>query len=124
MFQGNAADRDGGAISNSSNGVPLVVNCVFSGNRAERGGAFLNNSGDATLTHCTLVGNVATMSGGGFENVRSGNPGVTNCILVGNRLAGQHWNPVSIQWSRGLPVFRLHVHRRRVDGPRRNRCDR
>jgi hypothetical protein len=83
-FARNVAQDSGGAIWNSVNSSPTLINCTLSGNQAARGGALANaGASSPTVANCTFIGNEAAR-GGALANLMDSSPTLTNCLLWGN----------------------------------------
>jgi|GEM_PF-6165607 len=122
-FEGNTAYENGGAVSNSSDGIFDIRRCFFVNNTAQRGGAVRSNGNGriensimilnhatpyvggaishppsaATLEviNCTIVSNESDNDGGGL---RINRVDIKNCIIWGNSAVGSG-NDVSPQTS-------------------------
>ncbi|MHC4475940.1 MAG: hypothetical protein ACYTEL_09850, partial [Planctomycetota bacterium] len=102
---------DGGAIRNTSNSNPDLINCTFSVNEATsgNGGGIFNDDSSPTITNCILWGN--TDSGGMDESaqVYAGLPTIEFSCIQDANLA--KWGPGNINSSSAGVVFA--VYRRR-----------
>ncbi len=84
-FNGNGAQRNGGAIFSSA--AMNVVNSTFNANIAGSGGGaiFQNGSGDSVVTHATIVGNSGTYGAGLYnEGSSSGTLTISRSIVSAN----------------------------------------
>ena len=82
----NSASSCGGAMYNTSNSYPTLVNCAFMSNQAQSyyhgGGALYNTRSSMALVNSTFTGNWAMHGGGIFT--RAGNLRLSNCTISGN----------------------------------------
>jgi predicted outer membrane repeat protein len=90
QFRNNIGPADGGAIYNTDNSNPTIVNCLFESNHVvgsgvvEAGGAILNQlSSSPIIINCQFRENVADF-GGAIANYADSNPSIIGCTLTGN----------------------------------------
>jgi predicted outer membrane repeat protein len=83
-FQANTSPFQGGAIANTNNAKPVVVNGLFVGNVAVNGGGAFNSGASPKFINCTFVENEADNPGGGVLQAGTGTVTLSNCILWGN----------------------------------------
>jgi hypothetical protein len=85
-FEGNSARKGGGAY-NANGCRPVLINCAFTNNRTwEEGSGICNHYSSAIVKNCTFAGNVAAGhngDGAGICNIWA-NSIIENCIFTGN----------------------------------------
>ncbi|MCO5176874.1 MAG: hypothetical protein M9890_07905 [Thermomicrobiales bacterium] len=82
VFDGNRADRDGGAVY-ASNATLTITGSTLSGNTGSWGGAIAAANTAITITGSTLSGNTAIDTGGAI-NFDGGSITIANSTLTGN----------------------------------------
>lgn len=90
-FSGNSAQKNGGAIFNSSSGTATVTNSTIASNTGVLGGGIFNSVGTLAVINSQILSNKALQSGGddGGGGIRNtGTLTVTNSTFSGNTAPG------------------------------------
>ncbi len=107
LFEGNSANRNGGAMYIGDDYVVSMTDCEFLSNRAYggEGGAIFILSNElptsVTLTRCRLENNVNHAGPGGALAMENANLTVDDCDIVGNLSAADG----TTNWSAGAGMF-------------------
>ncbi|MHC4617340.1 MAG: right-handed parallel beta-helix repeat-containing protein [Planctomycetota bacterium] len=103
-FEGNQANRGGGAIDSRDGTVLTLTDCILRANRAgEYGGGVSNQEGRLTLTNCMFIANSADDYGGAIAGLES-NINLANCTFSGN-LAPEGGTLACDSYNQAYPSF-------------------
>jgi hypothetical protein len=85
MFSRNFALEMGGGMFNYQSS-PAIINCVFLENRSDDDGGGIRNylNSHAIIINCDFIANSAFEEGGGLNNRKNSNAVVTGCMFIGN----------------------------------------
>jgi hypothetical protein len=85
MFSRNFALEMGGGMFNYQSS-PTIINCVFLENRSDDDGGGIRNylNSHAIIINCDFIANSAFEEGGGLNNRKNSNAVVTGCMFIGN----------------------------------------